>query len=145
MSEDYNGVSADDLTQLSGPASDAIKAKSAKEKEMRHNAKLCSKAYPARKSKAVACGKRLNKLEGDDLDSAREHVEIKIKIKAECKIKFPGSSNRALTNRRNCEIKKEATKDVSDDTDLELTKKVDALAEKAVAKAAKAQAKLEKK
>ena len=68
-----------------------------------------------------------------------------MKFRAECKAKFPGSSDRALRNRKKCQNAKEATKDLRDDEDLDLSSRIEKLADKAVAKAAKAQAKLEKK
>lgn len=115
-------------------------------KNVRENKRLCEKVYPSREVKSKACAKTLNKLKDDDLVSAREDLHNKMKFKKECKAKFPGTTDRALKNRKKCQEAKEATKDVNDDTeDLDLSKKVDKLADKAVAKAAKAQAKLEKK
>ena len=102
MGEDYQGMSADDLTQLSvTPAEKRVKAE--KMKVMRENTRLCEKVYPSREVKSKACTRRLNKLESDDLESAREDLHHKLKAKAECKAKFPSTSTRALKNRKKCQ------------------------------------------
>jgi len=39
---------------------------------------MCEKLYPVREEKKKACVKKLDKLEGEDLENARKEVETKI-------------------------------------------------------------------